>query len=222
MQRVVLAAISCALLMTSTVRAEPLRGKWEMTAGGHAMILAAEACEIDRDGERCKDATGFAGFDLGGNLQVVPWFAVGLRAGVSIELGTSGSQVPGRDHLTTIQRQLLLWQFALLLRFDPSIFPRGLWFGAEIGTALAVNGINEVDGADNTLAEESSTTPALLLAAVAGYDIGLGDRYLLGFTFRGQYIGVSSLPGLSVEHFGERELKPFPYLALGVHMGVRW
>lgn len=55
-----------------------------------------------------------------------------------------------------------------------------------------------------------------------GYDIGLGDHYLLGFTFRGQYIGISSLPGLSERPFGARELQPFPYLALGVHMGVRW
>ena len=38
----------------------------------------------------------------------------------------------------------------------------------------------------------------------------------------GQYIGISSLPGLSIRRFGERELEPFPYLSLGMHMGVRW
>jgi hypothetical protein len=220
-RRALITAISCALAI-GVARAEPLPGDYDVTAGAHAMWLIAETCEHDGDVVGCQLGLLFAGFQVGGHIQLGPWLALGLRFAGSIE--TEGSMTIASDAngaIVSLDRDLWLWQLALQARFDPPLWPTGLWLGAEIGVAFSVDDVDVIDSSDQTTDSPALSQTVLLLAAVVGYDIALGDGFLLGFELRGQYLSLQNLPGPR-EGFGDRELQTFPYVSLGVHLGKRW
>jgi hypothetical protein len=221
MRSAILTAISC-MIAAGVARAEPLPGDFEVVAGAHAMSLIADSCEHDGDTVTCQNVLLFAGFQLGGHIQLGPWFALGARFAGSTELGDQVTIASGPNgEFTSVERDLWLWQLALQARFDPPLWPRGLWIGAEIGMAFSVDDVDEINSSGRTTESLSLQQTLLLLAAVVGYDIPLGSGFFFGLELRGQYLSLHSLPGPR-EGFGERELQPFPYVSLGVHVGMRW
>jgi len=221
MRRALLTAISCTIV-AGVARAEPLPGDFDVSAGAHAMSLIADSCEHDGDSVSCQSLLLFAGFQLGGHIQLGPWFALGARFAGSTELADQATVVSlPNGGFTSLERDLWLWQLALQARFDPPLWPSGLWLGAEIGTAFSVDDVEQINSSGQTTESLSLQQTSLLLAAVVGYDIPFGSGFLFGLELRGQYLSLQSLPGPR-EGFGERELQSFPYISLGVHLGMRW
>ncbi|HKP56200.1 MAG TPA: hypothetical protein VJV78_05760 [Polyangiales bacterium] len=221
MRCAILTAVSC-VIAAGVARAEPLPGRFEADAGAHVMALISNSCEQSSDVVSCQGPLLFAGFQLGGRVQLGPWFALGLHFAGSSELGSQGvgSSETGAG-IVILERSLWLWQLALQARFDPPIWPRGLWLGAEVGAAFAVDGVDGTDFAGQTQASLSFTRTALLLGVVLGYDIDIDGGFLVGVEARGQYLSLGTLPGPSFE-FGDRNLAHLPYVSLGIHAGLRW
>ncbi|HKU44489.1 MAG TPA: hypothetical protein VJR89_40290 [Polyangiales bacterium] len=214
MRLAILTAISCWAVL-GVARAEPLPGSLQLDAGGHLMVLGAETCESDDDVVGCQLLSVFAGFELGARLQLGDWFALGLRAAGSTDLGSEelvSSDANGT--ILTAARSLWLWQLALEARFEPSIWPAGLWLGAAVGFALAVDSVSGAQQASHT-----QTVP--LAAAVVGWDFAIESGFLFGIDLRLMYLALTDLPRLGF-NLGAIELEPFPYVALGAHGGYRW
>jgi hypothetical protein len=220
-RRAVLTAVSC-MLAAGSARAEPLPGRFEILAGGHLMMLFSESCEQDGDLVACHGGFIFAGFELGGRAQLGPWFALGARIAGSSDLDASRQvSSTAAGGIVERERSTWLWQFALQARFDPPLWPTGLWIGAEIGAAVAFDSVDAVTEDQTGADEVAIEAGALLLAAVVGWDFSLAEGVLFGFDVRAQYITLRELPRLG-EGFGRVELDPFPYIALGVHFGARF
>src|SRR5262245_50508347 len=114
--------------VTLVARAVALPGALQLGGGAHLMVLLAVGCTLAGDVQGCSQGAMFAGFDLAFHGQIAPWFALGLRGAGS---GEFGQPSPGRS--------LWLWRISGEARFDPPIWPRGLWAAAELGAVIAVN-----------------------------------------------------------------------------------
>lgn len=209
MRRALLTAISC-IALSGVARAEPLPGEVEVSGGGHFMVLASESCESSGDVVGCAGASTFAGFDLVARLQVAEWLALGVRAAGSSELGATGVGSSAGQ----IERSLWLWQLAAEARFDPPLWPSGLWIGADIGAAFAVDSLSGIESGSNV---ESG----FLIGGLVGWDFELEHSLLFGIDARVLYVALPELPSPS-SALGTRTLDPFPYIALGAHVGARW
>src|SRR5262245_61600438 len=139
-RRALMTAISC-LAAAGIARAEPLPGKAEVSVGGHAMLLSTASCEEHGDVVECQGAYLFAGFEVAARLQLGAWFALGVRGAGSGELGDEGAGESTADGFVLTQRSLWLWQLAVEARFDPPIWPSGLWIGADLGAAIGVDAV---------------------------------------------------------------------------------
>jgi hypothetical protein len=215
---------ACALIAGSVLTlcsaapcaAETLPGRYEISVGGHYLLHHTERCttDFDTDEKQCGEDWPFVGFDLAGQVQLGAWFALGARI--------SGSAYIDREEpigFFKVDRNLWLWSATLEARFDPPIWPRALWLGAELGAVLAMASI-EVTNSKRQPDEERSVVGALAGIAV-GWDFWLSAPVLLGVQARLQ---ARTLDGLRDASNPTRQfnVQLFPYVSIGLHAGYRW
>jgi hypothetical protein len=164
------------------------------------------------------------GLELSGHVHCTPWLGLGLRAvGGKMLTAWSFSEASGTSSRAgDVQTQLLsdaqwLWRISAEARFDPPLWPRGLWFSLEAGAAFAVDTIDESDG--GVLRSRSATQAGPLVGLAVGWDLPLASALLLGFELRGQLLAFGShppllSPGRSAEDFGT-----LPSAELGMRFG---
>lgn len=201
-----------------TCWAEPLPGRFEAAGGAHILVLGQDRCDADGDVVGCSGPWLFAGFEAAAHAQVIPWLALGLRAAGSKDFGASDRF--DSDGLA-IERGTWLWRGSLEARFDPPLWPRAIWLGAELGAVLAVATADKEGLRGNTIESSSTSTAGFLAGAAVGWDLSLYDGVPLGFAARLQLLTVGKL-GTPPSASGQIELGSFPYASLGIHAGYRW
>jgi hypothetical protein len=214
-----LATVALACCAANVASAEPLPGRFEATGGAHILVLGKDRCEADGDVVGCRGPWIFTGFELAAHTQVGPWLALGFRAAGSKDL--DGSESFDSSDGSTTDRDTWLWRGSVEARFDPPIWPRGLWLSAEIGAALAVATAERLGPRDQVLAESSTSVVGFLGGAALGWDFSLYDGLILGFEARVQILTVEKL-GTPRTVTGREPLGSFPYVSVGVHSGYRW
>jgi len=212
----VLVASALALAKAPAARAEALPGSVDIFVGGHALVLAAESCERDGDVEACQVGRFFAGFQLGGHAQVVPWFALGLRLSGSADL--DGSMTVGSEGFE--DRDAWLWRAAVRARFDPPLWPRALWLAAELGVAVAVEMIDRqiIDRIQST----SGSSAGFLAGLAVGWELDVHEGFVLGVELQCQYVAIAPVTFASERGTRDEEAPKFPYISVGLHGGYRW
>jgi hypothetical protein len=211
-------AAASAALFASEVRAEALPGRFEANGGAHFLVLAAERCEHDGDVVACSGFWLFGGFELTGHFQLAPWISLGVRAAGSKDL--DGSEAVFSDGDTT-DRDLWLWRASFEVRFDPLLWPRGIWLGLELGAALAVDSAELRTLDDRFAAGASSNAVGVVAGVAAGWDFLIADHVVFGLEARGQFIALSKLDPPSIVS-GRLTFDKFPWLSAGFHGGYRW
>ncbi len=114
----------------------------------------------------------------------------------------------------------LLWSAALEARFDPPIWPRALWLGAELGAVLAEASVETTNLKVRGKDDDRSVFGALIGLAI-GWDFWLHDPLLVGLEVRFQAMTLEALkdPSNPTRRFN---VQVFPYISIGVHAGYRW
>jgi hypothetical protein len=207
--------------ITNPCSAESLPGRYEASVGGRYLLHHTLRCttDLDTDLESCGEDWPFAGFDLAGHMQLGAWFALGARIAGSAYIDREKSNIPESEPFR-LDRNLWLWSASLEARFDPLIWPRALWLGAELGAVLAETSVEiaqlKVRGKD----DDRSVLGALVGLAV-GWDFWLRDPVLLGLEIRIQAMTLEALkdPPNPTRRFN---LQAFPYVSMGAHVGYRW
>lgn len=201
--------------------AEALPGRYEASAGGHYLLHHTLRCSTDlgTDLEQCGEDWAFAGFDLAGRVQLGAWLALGAHFSGSAYIDREKSNIPEGEPFR-LDRNLWLWSAAVEARFDPPIWPRALWLGAELGAVLAEASVDIAKLKARGKDDERSVLGALIGLAI-GWDFWLHDPLLLGFEVRVQAMTLDALkdPPNPTRRFN---LQVFPYLCIGVHAGYRW
>lgn len=166
----------------------------------------------------CSEFWPFAGFELAARTQVIEWLSVGLRAAGGKDL--DGSKMQSSDG-TELDRDLWLWRGSAEVRFDPPIWPSGLWFAGELGGAMFVDAV-ETRTVDDRFAGGSSSRGYGVLAGLAvGWDFGLAEHWVFGTEVRAQYIAAPELD-VPVTESDRATLEDFPYISLAVRLAFRW
>ena len=214
---------SCAVVLVwlagaRVARAESLSGDYDLYAGGHLMVLATEVCEQDSDLVSCSGQPFFAGFQLGGHIQLRPWFAVGARLSGTIELsGRSRSTLDG--FIGTIDRWI--WRGLVRARFDPPLWPKALWIGAEVGAAIVADTFEVRDFGDAAQRRSTSSQAAFSAGLALGWDFVLHQNVIAGVELQAHMI---LLPPLAIVEGSlvERDQPSLPYVSAGAHVGYRF
>jgi hypothetical protein len=207
-----------SLAAASRARAEALPGRFEVSVGANVFALVGRRCEQGGDVVSCSDFWPFAGFELAARDQVIAWLSVGVRAAGGKDL--DGATMLSSDG-TELDRDLWLWRGSAEVRFDPPIWPRGIWFAGELGAAMFVDAVETRTVDDRFAGGSSSRGFGLLAGLAAGWDFPLTEHLVLGTEVRVQYIAAPKLDVPDTE--SERvTLEDFPYVSLAVRLAFRW
>jgi hypothetical protein len=210
--------VVASVAAASGARADALPGRFEAGAGANLFALVAERCEQGGDVVSCSGFWPFAGFELAFHTQANAWMSVGVRLAGAKDL--DGSTEVSSDG-AELDRDLWLWRGSVEFRFDPPIWPRGIWIAGELGGAMFVDAA-ELRTVDDRFASSASTHGFGFLAGLAvGWDFALTEGFLFGTEVRAQYIAA---PELGVPEIASERatLKDFPYVSLAVRGAYRW
>jgi hypothetical protein len=213
-------AVSTVLILAavSGAHAEALPGKFEVAAGGNVFALFGARCEEGGDVVSCSDFWPFAGFDLAFHIQATAWMSVGLRAAGGKDLDRAKMSFADGSEL---DRDLWLWRGSAEVRFDPPIWPRGIWFAVELGGALFVDAAELRTVDDRFAGGASSRGFGALAGLAAGWDFPITEHIVFGTELRVEYIVAPKLDVPQIE--SERlTLEDFPYVSLAVRVAYRW
>jgi hypothetical protein len=209
--------VALTFAAVSGARADALPGRFEVGAGANLFVLFAGRCVQGGDVVSCSTFWPFAGFELAFHTQANPWMSVGLRLAGGKDLDASTEVFSGAE----FDRDLWLWRGSVEFRFDPPIWPRGIWIGGELGGAMFVDAA-ELRTVDDRFAGSASTRGYGFLAGLAvGWDFAIAEGFLFGTEVRAQYITAPKLEVPEIES-DRVTLEEFPYVSLAVRGGYRW
>jgi hypothetical protein len=212
------AGVALAFAAVGGARADALPGRFEVGAGGNVFALFGRRCEQEVDVVGCSDFWPFAGFEVAFHTQATSWMSVGLRAAGGKDLDRA--KTPFSDG-SQLDRDLWLWRGSAEFRFDPPIWPRGIWIAGELGAAMFVDAA-EIRTADDRFAASASTHGFGVLAGVAvGWDFAIMEHVVFGTEARGQYISAPKLDAPEISN-GRVTLEELPYVSLAVRGSYRW
>lgn len=204
--------------LSGSARAEALPGDADVNAGVHAIANPGRRSEAESDEVSVNDLVLLAGIEVAGQVQLTPWFSLGLRAAGSGEVGAGGPLLSSDG--TGLDRDLWFWRFSGQARFDPAIWPRGLWVGAELGAVVTVDSAVESEN-EQVRISATNVDARFLAGAVVGWDFAMTEHWLLGVDLRMLLMLFADFAG-PLPGTGKITLPQFPYISLSPHLGYRW
>jgi hypothetical protein len=216
--RAATASLALTFAAVSGARADALPGRFEVGAGASLFALFGSRCDQGGDVVSCSDFWPFAGFELAFHAQTLEWLSIGLRAAGGKDLDRA--KQPFSDG-SQLDRDLWLWRGSAEVRFDPPIWPRGLWIAGEVGAAMFVDAA-ELRTLDDRFASSSSSHGFGVLAGLAvGWDFAIAEGFLFGTELRAHYIAAPKLDAPDITD-GRVILDDLPYVSLAVRGAYRW
>jgi len=183
-----LVAIACTAA-SSTSRAQERTQQFELAAGTHVLSIIG-SCAGYIGNSTCGLGRPFVGLDVSGHAPVTTWFSPGVRVAGSLGLGPLIAAAP--DSMSSapvdVREARLLGSWLLRVsaeaRFDPPVWPRGLWIALELGTAFAFDRFSASQLGRVKVSSGTFTQPGGFGGFALGWDFVPSSAWRIGLEVR--------------------------------------